>query len=162
MNYNEETLFLLSELEAFGLDRDKVERELSYSPNYIGQLLSRQCNEKVVTALKMLLKIKLLEAELGRSAPIPESRNKAEDFGKIVDLLEKINSNLNETKHHEVINQSLIKTSLLQSAKVEAIVSKGDYGKIVEELDEEIASSFLQTFRNPSQNNRYCQPGQVG
>lgn len=155
MNYNEETMFLLNELEKFGLSREDVEKELSYSPNYIGQLVSRQTlNEKIVTALKMLLRIKVLEKELGYTAEVPKAPNKEDDLKEVVSILKDIHASLNATRQMDELNQCLLKTSILQSAKVESIVAKKDLGLIVERLNKATEDNFDDIHSNPFRKNK--------
>lgn len=166
MTYNEETLFLLSELERFGLSREDVEKEMCYSPNYLGQLLSRQSNEKIVKALKMLLRIKVLEQELGYVKEIPKARSREDDLKEVVTILKEIHASLNQTnaslsevKHTDLLNQVLLKTSILQSAKVEASITKANPDKIIADLEKVAAKTFddihCSSIRENRQNKRY-------
>lgn len=155
MTNNEETLFLLRELEKFGLSRYDCEKELRYSTNYIGQLLSKETNEKVNAALQMLLKVKTLEKELGRTQDIPKPHSRDDDFREIKDILKGIHSSLTEAVHADLLNQCLLKTNLLQSAKMESIVTKRDYKEVVGSLNEATAKIFDEYHCAPKKNKAH-------
>ena len=55
MDSKNSMILLLKSLEDDGYDRARIEKELDYSPNYIGQQLSKGGNDKIVKALQRLL-----------------------------------------------------------------------------------------------------------
>lgn len=161
MNHNEETLFLLEELGKYGVSQYDAERELSYSPNYLGQLLSRKnSNERVVSALKMVLRIKELESKLGiEQEPAKVVHTKEDDLKEVVNILKEIHASLNDTKHTELLNHCLLKTNIRQSAKIEASITKKSEDAIIEGLNKAVEETFddihLTNIPRNQKNKRY-------
>lgn len=156
MNFKEETERLVNELEKLGLSRGAIELELAYSPNYIGQMISRGSNVKIVAALKMLLRVKTLEMKLAELEGQKEPDET--EMQKIVKLLTAIGANLNDTAHNTALNQALLKAGLSHQAKLEAMVTrrnhwtKKDQQKILEELNEDAARIFFRTYETVNQS----------
>lgn len=90
MDYKKEILKLLEILSNNGLTKPDIEKRLGYSPNYIGQIVSKGGNERVYKSLQ-----KLLHNAKPDNSPIPTEITQlvnsnailAESNKKLVDML---------------------------------------------------------------------------
>lgn len=108
---------LLKSLEEEGFNREKVESELDYSPNYIGQQISKGGNKKIVKALERLLQ-KAKNERAGQPVnpkailPIGDLRVTLKDH---FDLMRE---HTDFVKDHASLMQRLVEARLLKSGKV--------------------------------------------
>lgn len=86
MNYKDETILLIKELQKLGLNRRDIEEKLDYSPFYLDTNLSKGGNKKVVSALTRLLeKERLTDSET--ATPYIKHRHNLKNNQKDNDLM---------------------------------------------------------------------------
>lgn len=106
MDFNETMLSLLKSLEEYGFDKEKIENELDYSPNYIGQQISKGGNETIVKSLQRLLQ-KAKSDRAGR----PVDPNERLPMG---DLKITLKDHFDLLKEHASIMKRIVEAKLLE------------------------------------------------
>lgn len=82
MNFKENIINTLKELEKFKLDRREIEKILNYSDKYIDQQLSKGGNEKLFNSLKQLLEKYELQKATTEDTQPPVDQS---DLQKLID-----------------------------------------------------------------------------
>lgn len=141
----------VQKLEAFNMDRRQIEREINYTENSLDVVSSRGGSEKLLTALHLLLKTKMLQKaiEEKESPALGQAKNDV-NFSNILDRIDKsVSALLNITvdaREHTLLSESLLHGIVSHSAYMEQKQYGGDYTRIVEAI-QKVTSIAYQRLR---------------